>query len=342
MPPRLNCAMTVRITINEERVLAVEPGRSLLATLRDAQVFILSACGGRGACGTCRVRILQGADAPLTPSERHWLSPVDKAESIRLACQVKVERDLRIEIPVAGPGVGEYRAEVVSLRDLTYDIKEVRLKLLDPPEMHFRAGQFVQFQVPGRNAGETVYRSYSIASNPLATHELVFQIRHVPNGIATTYIHSQMRAADPVTIVGPWGSVYLRDSGRDVIFIAGGSGMSPVRSMLLDMINRRCPWRTRYFFGARTARDLFRVEEMKEIEKKLPDFRFIPALSDPDPGDNWTGERGLITDVVDRLVEKSPNADAYLCGSPTMVNACVKVLKARGLSDDRIFFDKFV
>jgi len=333
----------LRIAINETRHLLVEPGRSLLTELREARVFLLSACGGRGACGTCRVRLADGAGLPPTPSERHWLSQEELAAGVRLACQVKVDRDLSIEIPEATFGIREYRTQVIGLRDLTYDIKEIRLKLIDPPEMNFRAGQFVQFRVPGTDPDQPpLYRSFSMASNPLARGELVFQIRYVPQGVCTTYVHQKMKPGDELTLVGPWGSTVLRDSDRDILFIAGGSGMSPVRSMLLDMVNRRSPRRTRYFFGAKSARDLFRVDEMRELEKKLPDFRFIPALSEPAPGDRWTGETGLITAVVDRHVTTGSQAEAYLCGSPMMVNTCMNVLKAKGIPDSRIFFDKFV
>jgi len=321
----------------------VEPGRSLLTELREAHVYLLSACGGRGACGTCRVKLADGASLPPTPSERHWLSKEELAAGVRLACQVKVDRNLSIEIPEETFGIREYRTQVADLRDLTYDIKEVRLKLVDPLEMSFLAGQFVQFRVPGTDPDQPpFYRSFSMASNPLARGELVFQIRYVPKGACTTYVHQKMKVGDDLTIVGPWGSTYLRDSERDILFIAGGSGMSPVRSILLDMVNRHSPRRTRYFFGAKSARDLFRVDEMRELEKKLPDFRFIPALSEPAPGDHWTGETGLITAVVDRHVMKGSQAEAYLCGSPMMVNTCMNVLKAKGIPDSRIFFDKFV
>ena len=334
--------MKVRIKVNEVREIDAESGRSLLAALREERIFLLSACGGRGGCGTCRAKVLEGATSPLTPSERHWLSEADKAAGVRLACQVKVERDLRIEIPEETFGIRHYETRVASLRDLTYDIKEVRLELTNPPEMEFRAGQFAQFRVPGSSADGPVYRSYSMASNPLSRGELTFQVRYVSKGICATYVHQRMKVGDNLTIVGPWGSVYLRDSDRDILFIAGGSGMSPVRSMLLDMVNRKCPRRTRCFFGAKSARDLYRVEEMKEFERKLPDFTFIPALSEPEPGAEWAGETGLITEVVDRRLPPGRPLDAYLCGSAMMVNACLKVLKAKGIADDRVFFDKFV
>jgi Na+-transporting NADH:ubiquinone oxidoreductase subunit F len=228
------------------------------------------------------------------------------------------------------------------LRDLTHDIKEVRLRLVNPPEIEFVPGQFVQFEVPPyRLTDEPVYRAYSLASDRRRRNEIELEIRYVPSGLCTTYVHQHLRVGDLVTINGPYGDFRLRDSDREIILIAGGSGMAPIKSILADMAHARSPRRTRYFFGAKAVRDLFLVDELKALESLLPDFRFIPALSAPLPGDVWSGERGLVTEVVDRHYERCENMEAYLCGSPLMIDACIEVLKRKGLPELQIFYDKF-
>jgi Na+-transporting NADH:ubiquinone oxidoreductase subunit F len=326
----------VKITVNDRREIEAAGGQPLLAALRSAQVFLPSACGGRGACGRCRVKVEAGA-GDFSPKELKKLSDEERAGQIRLACQVPVERDLRIRIPETLLTIREYKTEVVALRDLTYDIKGVRLKLLEPPELPFKAGQYVQVRVPGR----PVFRSYSMASDPRQQSEIELQVRLVPGGICTSYIHRQLKVGDRLEFTGPEGDFALRDTGRDIIFIAGGSGMSPIKSMLHEMVNARSPRRAVYFFGAKALRDLFLVEEMRAFERALPNFSFVPALSAPEEGDHWSGERGLITEVVDRRYDRIANTEAYLCGSPPMIDACVAVLRKKGMTDDLIFYDKF-
>lgn len=238
---------------------------------------------------------------------------------------------------------GQFTTRVTSLRNLTYDIKEIRLKLLEPGTIDFTAGQFIRFEIPAYGTvGKPTVRTYSIASSPAEKDAIELEIRYVPNGVCTTYVHHHLKVGDPITIQGPYGKFGLHDGTGEAIFIAGGSGMAPIKSLLLDMKERKIRRRVRYFFGAKSRRDLFLLEEMRALESALPDFRFIPALSEPEPGDAWDGETGLITDVVDRHVQPDQPYQAYLCGSPAMVDACVVVLKAKGVTDDKIFCDRFV
>ncbi len=333
--------MSVTITINDRRKLSVEGGKSLFATLRDAGIFIPSICGGRGLCGRCRLKVLEGA-GKFSPAELRKLSDKERAENVRLSCQVSVENDLSVVIPDELLGIKQYESEVTSIRDLTPDIKEVRLKLLSPAEIRFKAGQYIQLRIPPYDQiKEPVYRPYSIASSPSCGSEIELEIRYVPNGISTTYVHKRMKVGERISVIGPDGDFCLRDSDTDIIFIAGGSGMAPIRSILLDMAGRKSSRVASYFFGAKAKRDLFLVEEMQELEKSLPYFKFIPALSDPQPGDEWSGETGLITEVVSRHLDKAGRVEAYLCGSPLMIDACVKVLKAKGVPEELIFHDKF-
>jgi Na+-transporting NADH:ubiquinone oxidoreductase subunit F len=331
----------VKITVNEDTEYTVPGGRPLLSTLAEQKLFIPSACGGRGSCGLCKVKVESDIGDYLA-TELPWITAEEKGENIRLSCQVKAKKDLAIRIPEELFNVKEYRTTVASLRDLTHDIKEVTLKLVEPAEIKARAGQYIQFQVPEYElSSESVYRAYSLSSPPSRTDAVELEIRLVPNGICTTYVHQHLKEGDEVTINGPYGDFYLRDSGREIVFIAGGSGMAPIKAILLDMAEKQVDRRARYFFGARSARDLFLVDQMRELERKLPSFRYIPALSEPAAEDNWQGETGLITDVLDRNLKSGDNLEAYLCGSPGMIDACVRVLTANGVPEELIYYDKF-
>lgn len=331
----------VTIDVNGDRQLEVDGGQSLLSTLKDNEIFIPSACGGRGSCGLCKLRILDGAGDAL-PTELPWLTPAERKTQVRLSCQVKVKQNLRIEIPAELLSVRQFRTRVLAIRDLTHDIKEVRLKLLDPPRMDFEAGAFVQFEVPAyKLTDEPVYRAYSISSTPEEHDEIELEIRLVPNGICTTYVFQYLKEGDAVTINGPHGDFRLSDTEREMICIAGGSGMAPLKSILLDMRDRKLDRKTTYFFGARARRDLFLVEEMHALESVLPRFRFVPVLSEPAPDDDWEGETGLVTEAVERDIGDASEMEAYLCGSPLMIDACIKVLKDKGMPESQIFYDKF-
>lgn len=330
------------IDINEGgRRLEVDGGDSLLAALSREKIFIPSACGGRGSCGLCKVTIHAGAGA-VFPTEEPHLSKDEIAANVRLSCQVKVREDMRIEIPEELFTIKEYRATVELIDDLTYDIKRVRLALEEPSSIAFTPGQYVQLECPPYTLNpEAVYRAYSIASDPTDDNHLEFIIRLVPKGICTTWVFEYLSEGDDVTLNGPHGDFQLHDDDREMIFIAGGSGMAPFCSMLPRLKVNGDQRRIRYFFGAKAARDLFYLETMREYEKELADFQFIPALSEPAPDDRWDGETGLITEVVGRYYQDCSDKRAYLCGSPGMIDACVRVLSERGLTEDCIFFDKF-
>lgn len=331
----------VKVKINEDKEVEVTGGKPLLGSLMEHKIFIPSACGGRGSCGLCKVKVTSDAGEYL-PTELPWITDEEKKDNIRLACQLKLKKDISIRIPEELFNVKEYLTEVVSLKDLTYDIKQVTLKLLDPEDINFKAGQYIQFKVPEYElTAEPVYRAYSMASHPSRKNEVELEVRLVPNGICTTYIFEHLKAGDKVTINGPYGDFFLRDTDSDIVFIAGGSGMAPIKSILNDMAERGLERNAVYFFGARSVRDLFLVEEMKELEKKLYNFTFAPALSGPQPDENWKGETGLITEVLDRHLKSGENVEAYLCGSPGMIDATKGVLTGRGVPEELIYYDKF-
>ncbi|MFA5447118.1 MAG: 2Fe-2S iron-sulfur cluster binding domain-containing protein [Sphaerochaeta sp.] len=332
------CSITVNAGAREFEVLG---GQTLLRALNQEGIFIPSACGGRGSCGLCKVKVLEGGGEYL-PTELPFIDDEERKQLVRLSCQVKVKTNVAVEIPEELFSVKEFTTTVEKIRDLTHDIKEVTLRLEDPNEISIKAGQYIQFVVPEYgDIDEEVYRAYSVASPPGDASHVELEIRLVPGGICTSYVHEHLKEGDEVTINGPYGDFFLRETDAPIIFIAGGSGMAPIKSILLDMQKQQNPRKAMYFFGARSKRDLFLLDEMKALEESIPNFTFVPALSEPLAEDNWGGEVGLITEVVGRMVEEASSSEAYLCGSPGMIDACIEVLGKLGVAEDRIFYDKF-
>jgi len=331
------------ITINQDKTLKVTGGSSLLSALNSQKIFLPSACGGRGTCAYCKCKITEGAGTVL-PTESALLSQQELQDRVRLACQVKVKSDLSIQISEALFQIKEFEAEVVLLKDLTYDIKLLRLHLLRPEEIHFTPGQYIQLQnKPYPKVREIVSRAYSIASPNDETKNIDLMIRLVPEGICTTWVHHHLQEGERVIFTGPMGNFYLREGTGEIIMVAGGSGMAPMVSLLSELARIKSQRKITYFFGAVSKKDLFYVEEMNRFEKEIPHFTFVPALSQPDPDDVWDGERGLITTPLDAYLKKmdTPKAQGYLCGSPGMLNACIKTMNNNGITSDRIFYDPF-
>ena len=322
------------------RKLEVAGGQPLLSALKSADIFIPSACGGRGTCAYCKLKIPEGG-GPVLPTEEPLLTDEEMRSGVRISCQVRVRSDLSILIPQELFAIRQYRGVVERIRDLTHDVKELRIRLVEPQTIPFTAGQYVQLEAPayGRNP-EPVYRAYSISSPPGEGGCVELIIRLVPGGICTTWVFTVLQEGDEVTFNGPYGSFGLSDSDEAMIWIAGGSGMAPFWSMIRHMkaagIARPCS----YFFGAVDRRDLFLVEELRQLAEELGWFTFVPALSGTDLA-GWTGERGRITDVVDRHTASGDPREAYLCGSGGMIDAALRVLGAKGFPDERIYYDKF-
>jgi Na+-transporting NADH:ubiquinone oxidoreductase subunit F len=339
---KLNDYGVCKISINEgDRELDVPGGSSLLSTLLSERIFIPSACGGGGSCGLCKLKVLDGGGPVLATEEPH-LSKEEMASNVRLSCQLKVRNDMKIQIPEEYFKVREYQGKIERMDQLTHDIKLVRIELLEPKAMDFECGAYVQLEAPPyAKSPEAVYRAYSVAGDPEDKNHVDLIIRLVPNGICTTWVFEHLDEGDKVTLNGPHGDFRLQDTPAEKIFIAGGSGMAPFRSMLLQMQREQPSFECRYFFGAVSRRDMFYLDEMAEFEKNIPGFKFVPALSKPAPEDNWEGETGLITEVVDRHYPDCSDKEAYLCGSPGMIDACIKVLTKNGMPEDKIHYDKF-
>lgn len=333
-----------KITINEEKEIIVKGGSSLLATLNSAKIFLPSACGGRGTCAYCKCKVLEGV-GQLLPTEEPLLTKDEISRKFRLACQVKVKQDLKIEIPAELFKIKEFEADVELLTDLTYDIKLVRLRLINPEAIIFKSGQYVQLQSkPYENVKETVSRAYSIASANSTTNYIDLMIRLVPDGILTTWLFNNMKSGERVKFTGPMGDFSLHEGEGEMIFIAGGSGMAPMACLLHEIQKKQIERKVTYFFGVNTKKDLFFDEEMEQFEKSIPNFKYVPALARPESEDNWQGMTGLITEPLENYLinTNGKKAQAYLCGSPGMINACINVLKKHGVASDRIFFDPFV
>jgi len=337
----LNNYGDVKLTVNGSKSYTVKGGSTLLTTLAGEKIFVPSACGGKGSCGLCKVKVLSDI-GPILPTELPYLTAREKSENVRLSCQVKVKGDISIEIPDELFSIREYASTVSTIKDLTHDIKEVFFDFGD--EINFRAGQYVQLIVPPYGEiKESTMRAYSMSSQPSIKNGVELLIRLVPNGIVTTYVHKYLKEKDEVRLLGPFGDFFLRNTDTDIIFIAGGSGMAPIKSIILDMKEKGIKRNAYYFFGARSKKDLFYLDLMREIEKEMPNFHFIPALSNPLPEDNWEGESGLITEVVDRYLTEQGEIEreGYLCGSPGMINACITVLGKHAIPENKIYFDKF-
>ena len=330
-----------KINLNKKRDVSVEGGSSLLNSLSEEQIFLPSACGGRGSCGTCKCKVNSGG-GPLLPTEKPFLNKAELAGNVRLACQVKVKSDIEIEVPDSIFNIRRYQAVVHEIIDYTYDIKGITFKLQSPETIDFQAGQFVQLESQAYGKiKQKVVRAYSISSKPQDNDRIQLIIRLVPEGICTTWIHEYLKVGSEVTFTGPYGEFFIRDTDADIIFVAGGSGKAPMKSMLEDLQVKGTTRKMTYFFGARTPRDLYLTDEMKSFEHVFSDFKYEPVLSKPAPEDNWQGKTGFVMPYFIDTIRDPKNTEAYLCGSPGMINAIKKSLMDMGVPDDKIYYDSF-
>ena len=362
----------VKLTINDERELKVTPGSTLLMTLSQQDLFLPSACGGGGTCGMCRCQLLEGGGSIL-PTEMDFFTRREVNEKWRLGCQVKVREDLRIKVPEEVLGIKKWECEVVSNRNVATFIKEFVVKLPQDEKLNFKSGGYVQIDVPRfdmtfkdiqvkeqfreewdkfnmwdiklKNTEET-FRAYSMANHPAEGNIIMLNIRiatppwdrakgtfmNVPPGICSSYIFSR-KPGDKVTISGPYGEFFIKDTDREMIYIGGGAGMAPLRSHIFHLFHTlKTDRKVSYWYGARSKREIFYEQEFREIEKKFPNFTFNIALSEPHSKDNWKGYTGFIHQVLhDEYLSKHgfpEDVEYYLCGPPVM-------------NDEMVDFDDF-
>ncbi len=322
-----------------ERTAEVEGGQTLLEALIGEEIYIPSACGGKGSCGYCKVDVMSGG-GPVLPTETPYLSRKEIRGGARLACQVKVRENIQLKIPEELLNVKLFNATVTSVVDLTYDMKELRFSLDEPTEISHRPGQYVQVQAPSPDG--PVFRAYSISSAVYETDTVELGVRLIPGGIASTYLHS-LSAGDKVTFTGPYGEFRLDENPEvEIVCVGGGAGMSPMKNIIYSLYESwpdRICW---LFFGCRTTQDIFYLKEFEQLAKKHPNFHVIYALSDQlGPEEEWQGETGFIHLAVDKYLDVGVKRQAFLCGPPLMIEAVMRFLEDKGLNPDDIFYDKY-
>lgn len=328
----------VTLRLNEDKELTVKGGNSLLYTLFQKKYFIPSACGGKGTCAYCKLKVTAGG-GPVLPTERLALTDEEIADNWRLSCQVKVRGEMDVWIPPEYFSIGEYEGTVGESRQVTPNIKELTFLLTDPREITFQAGQYVQVQAPDPETGEPVYRAYSMSSMPTVRDRIQLNVRLEPGGIASTYLHN-LGEGEPVKFSGPYGDFLFAHSGRDVTCLATGVGLAPFRSLIPQILRETTEVRVFLFFGTPSRRDIYGLEDIEEW-KKDERFAYIPILSNESEKD-WGGEWGRIDHVFfNKHFEERKGDEFYLCGAPVVVNSLTAQLIERGVSESRIHFDKF-
>ena len=330
------------ILINEEKSLVVKGGSPLLATLMGEGIFIPSACGGKGTCAYCKVKINEGG-GPVLPTESPYLSADELKQKVRLSCQVKVKDDLKITIPEELFLVREFTVRVGKITELTPLIKEVHFKIISPEEgIKFKSGQYIQLQIPEyEKSKDSEYRAYSISSSAKEQGYIELIITKVEEGIVSTYVHDFLKENDELIMTGPFGEFFLRDSDRDILLIGTGSGLAPLLSIVDQIAKEGIKRKTTLFFGDKTPQDLYYMDQLRALEKDLPHFTFVPVLSRTTEKDKWEGEKGRVTNLIEKYIPDQAKIDVYICGNPAMVQSCLDLLEQKGISGENIYFDKF-
>jgi propane monooxygenase reductase subunit len=299
-----------------------------------------------GQCSSCKSFLLDG-EVDLERYSTFALPDFEEAEGYTLLCRAHPMSDLEVEllnfdeeILRSGVALQTAKVRVECVERLTHDIRLLRVALVDPERLTFQAGQYVDIKIPG---GEE-HRSFSMANTPATASELEFMIKIYPDGHFSGLLdNGEIKVGDELELTGPYGVFTLRaTSTRRMLFIGGGAGMAPILSLLRSLEESGNGRPAVYYYGARRPEDLFHVDELEGLVERLPDFRFVPALSEIEADENgWKGETGLITDVVDRLEEDVSEVEAYVCGPPPMVEAALALLERRGVPESQVHFDKF-
>ncbi len=332
----------VTITIKDGEAFQVPVGESIFKTLRGLHLFIPSLCGGNGFCGQCRVKVLSGTHSSPNEKERKKLTVEELASGWRLACQTRVDSDITIELPETIKDVRMFTAVVTELEMMSHDIRRVRLKLLVPATLSYLPGAYILLDIPPCPAAPRgSSRSYSIATPPSSTTEFELNVKLIPSGIGSGFVHHNLKLNEKVTFTAPYSGYPNCTDNNELICVAGGSGMSPILSLLRHLKEIDSKRRVFYFFGAKTHDDLLYIDELQELENSLSDFHFIPVVEKPNYDEVKNFETGLVTDAMQRRIRDASDASAYLCGGPGMLTAACNVLTTLGISCDKIFFDRF-
>lgn len=375
----------VKITINDEKVIETDPGSTLLTTLSTDKIFIPSACGGGGTCGLCHVQVNSGGGSIL-PTEKGFFTRKEQMNNWRLGCQVKVREDMSINVAPEIFGIKKWECEVVSNYNVASFIKEFVVKLPEGETLDFRSGGYIQIDVPKIEVEfkdmdiekeyhdewdkfnmwdlkmknpELVTRAYSMANHPAEGNIVMLDIRiatppwdrkkggfmNVNPGICSSYVFSR-KPGDKVTISGPYGEFFIKETENEMMFIGGGAGMAPMRSHIFDLFDtKKTKRKATFWYGGRSKRELFYQDHFEKIENENPNFKFEVALSEPLEEDNWNGYTGFIHQVIyDNYLKNHPepeDIEYYLCGPPMMNDAVLKMLDELGVPEEMIMFDDF-
>jgi phenol/toluene 2-monooxygenase (NADH) P5/A5 len=334
--------MSYRVTIEPTGdQIEVEEGQTILDAALRQGVWLPFACG-HGTCATCKIQVLEG-DVDVGAASPFALMDMERDEGKVLACCAIPESDLVIEADIdvdddfAGYAVEDFEAEVTAIVDLSPTIKGIHFRL--DRDMAFQAGQYINLSVPGVDGS----RAFSIANTPSNARQLELHVRLVPGGAATTWLHQQLQVGDSLAVSGPYGQFFVRKSdSKDVIFIAGGSGLSSPQSMLLDMLEDGDSRQIYLFQGARNISELYNGEMFEALQQQHANFHYIPALNAPEAGDNWQGFTGFVHDAVKaRFNGKFEGHKAYLCGPPPMIDAAISTLMQGRLFERDIHMERF-
>ncbi len=372
--------VTIEINGDPEKTISVPAGGKLLGVLADNKIFVPSACGGQATCGECKLKILEGG-GDILPTERDSMTRREVREGVRLSCQVPVKQNMKIEIPPEIFEIKQWVCTVRSNRNVASFIKELVLELPEGEDVDFQAGGYIQIECPPHviqyrdfdidpeyrdewdrydmwqyrsKVTEVVTRAYSMANYPEEKGTVMLNVRiatppreapNAPTGKMSSYIFG-LKPGDEVTISGPYGSFFVKETDAEMVYIGGGAGMAPLRSHLFDLLKRRGSRRKiSFWYGARSLREAFYVEEFDKLQEENPNFSWHLALSEPLPEDNWTGPVGFIHQVLyDHYLKNHAapeDCEYYFCGPPLMNQAVLKLLDDLGVEEENILFDDF-
>ncbi len=373
----------VKLLINddEEKSPEVAIGSNLLMALSEQKIFLPSACGGKGSCAMCKCQVFEGG-GDILPSELTHISRSEAKEHWRLSCQVKVRGPMKVHVPEEIFGIRKWECTVRSNKNVATFIKELVVDLPPGEKIDFKSGGYIQIDVPPyenlkfadfdveerfradwdkfklwdlvASNPEPVFRAYSMANHPAEGNMVMLNIRiatppprqtNLPPGVCSSYVFS-LKPGDKITISGPYGEFFIKDTKREMVYIGGGAGMAPLRSHIFHLFHTlKTDRKVSYWYGARSKREMFYTEDFESIEKDFPNFEYHVALSEPQPEDDWKGFTGFIHQVVfDNYLKDHENVDEiefYLCGPPMMNNAVQKMLADLGVEKEMIAFDDF-
>ena len=319
--------------------IEVDEDQTILRAAAEQGIMLMHGCK-EGQCASCKSFVLEGEDIEHDRYSTFALPDYEKEEGYTLLCRAHAYEDVTIELLNydedmirSGLPIQQAVAEVVSRDPVTHDMRHLVLRLIEPGEVKFFPGQYMDIAVPGTDQ----VRSFSMANTSSRDGLLEFVIKVYPDGLFSQFLDARLQPGDRLEITGPFGVFTLREGDEDLVFIGGGAGMAPILSLLRSMADRGIRRKATFFYGARGRRDLCFEDEIRALAEKLPDFSYVPALSH----EEWDGEAGLITDVVKRLAGDIARAHAYVCGPPPMVEAAIPLLETLGVAEKRIYYDKF-